>query len=34
MSPVADNPAIVPDRELEEEKNPDTSEPPRICAAI
>jgi hypothetical protein len=27
MTPVVDNPVIVPDRELEEEKKP---EPPRI----
>jgi len=30
MNPVADNPAIVPDRELEEDKKPGESEPPRI----
>ena len=30
MSPVADNPVIVPDRELEEDKKPGESEPPRI----
>jgi hypothetical protein len=30
MNPVADNPVIVPERELEEEKEPGTSEPPRI----
>jgi hypothetical protein len=30
MSPFADNPVIVPDRELEEEKKPGASEPPRI----
>lgn len=30
MSPVADNPVIVPERELEEEKKPAESEPPRI----
>ena len=30
MSPVADNPVIVPDRELGEERKPITSEPPRI----
>jgi hypothetical protein len=30
MSPVTDNPVIVPDHELGEEKKPRTSEPPRI----
>lgn len=30
MSPVADNQVIVPDRDLEEEKTPSESEPPRI----
>jgi len=30
MSPVTDNPVIAPDRELEEEKQPSESEPPRI----
>ena len=30
MSPVAENPVIVPDRELDEEKKPGESEPPRI----
>jgi len=30
MSPVSDNPVILPERELEEEKKPGASEPPRI----
>jgi hypothetical protein len=30
MNPVADNPAIVPDRELEEDRKSGESEPPRI----
>lgn len=30
MSPVADNPVIVPDRKFQEEKKPGASEPPRI----
>ena len=30
MNPVADNPGIVPQRELEEDKKPGASEPPRI----
>jgi hypothetical protein len=30
MSPFADNPVIAPDRELEEDKKPGASEPPRI----
>jgi hypothetical protein len=30
MNPVADNPVIVPQRELEEERKPSASEPPRI----
>jgi hypothetical protein len=30
MSPVADNPVIVPERELAEEGKPRASEPPRI----
>ena len=29
MTPVADNPVILPDRGLEEEKKPGESEPPR-----
>jgi len=29
MNPVAENPVIVPDRELEEQKKPTASEPPR-----
>jgi hypothetical protein len=28
MSPVANNPVIVPDRELQEERTPSESEPP------
>ena len=30
MSPVTDNPVIVPHRELKEEKKPGEPEPPRI----
>jgi hypothetical protein len=30
MSPTTDAPAIVPDREIKEEKKPGESEPPRI----
>lgn len=30
MSPVTDNPNTIPGRELEEEKRPSESEPPRI----
>lgn len=30
MTPVGDNPVIVTERELEEEKKPGESEPPRI----
>lgn len=30
MSPVADNPVIVPDRDLGRERKPGESEPPRI----
>ena len=30
MSPVTDKPNTIPDRELEEEKRPGESEPPRI----
>lgn len=30
VSPVADNPVIVPDRNLEQEKKPAASEPPRL----
>lgn len=30
MSPIADKPVFVSDREVEEEKNPGASEPPRI----
>ena len=30
MSLVTDNPVVVPDRELEEDKKPSESEPPRI----
>jgi len=30
MSPVVDNPVIVPDRKLEEDKKPDAAEPPRM----
>jgi hypothetical protein len=30
MSPVADNRVIVPDRDVEEERKPGATEPPRI----
>ncbi len=30
MSPVADNPFIVPDRVLEQDRKPGAAEPPRI----
>ena len=30
VSPVADNPVIVPERELEDAKKPSATEPPRI----
>jgi hypothetical protein len=30
LTPIADNPVIVPDRELEGDKKPGESEPPRI----
>ena len=34
MSPVADNPVIVPDRERDDEKKPGATKPPRIRCRI